>query len=144
MKEKMRWGEDDFVGGDQRGYGGTPLDDLATKIQEKMARFGGKRIFLILLVIIIGVWLASGIYMVGPGEEGVIRQFGKEVDRTPPGLRYRLPRPFQTHDVVQTARVRRAEVGFRTDATGRVRAEPKEALLLTGDENIVDAQLFVQ
>ena len=140
----MAWREDDFGGGGQQGYGGHPLDDLAAKIQERIARFGGKKVFLILLVVIIGLWAASGIYMVGPGEEGVIRQFGKEVDRTPPGLRYRLPRPFQTHDVVHMARVRRAEVGFRTDATGRIRPELKEALMLTGDENIVDAQLFVQ
>jgi len=140
----MRWGEDDFGGGGQRGFGGTPLDELIMKIQEKMARFGGGKILLILIVIGIGVWLASGIFMVGPGEEGVIRQFGKEVDRTPPGLRYRLPFPFQTHDVVQLIRIRRAEIGFRTDHAGRVKAEPREALMLTGDENIVDAQLFVQ
>jgi len=140
----MRWGGDDFGGGGQQSYGGTPLDDLIVKIQEKIAHFGGKRIFLILLALVIGLWLASGIFVVGPGEEGVIRQFGKEVDRTPPGLRYRLPFPFQTHDVVQLIRIRRAEIGFRTDHTGKVKAEPREALMLTGDENIVDAQLFVQ
>ena len=110
----MRWGGDDFGGGGQQGYGDTPLGDLALKIQEKMARFRGKRIFLILLALVIGLWLASGIFMVGAGEEGVIRQFGKEVGRTPPGLRYRLPSPFQTHDVVQLIRIRRAEVGFRS------------------------------
>jgi len=64
----MRWGEEDFSGG-QRGYVGPPLDELALKIQEKMARFGGKRILLILVVILVGVWLASGIYAVGPGSE---------------------------------------------------------------------------
>ncbi len=135
----MRWEED--WGGTQRG---TPLDDLVTKIQEKFSRWGGGKIILVMLVILIGLWLASGIYMVSPGEEGVIRQFGREVDRTPPGLRYRLPWPIQTHDVVQVAKIRRAEVGFRTDAMGRVRPEPRESLMLTGDENIVDAQLFVQ
>lgn len=135
----MRWEED--WGGSQRG---TPLDDLVLKIQEKFSRWGGGKILLAVIVILIGLWAASGIYMVGPGEEGVIRQFGKEVDRTPPGLRYRLPWPIQTHDVVQMARVRRAEIGFRTDAGGRIRPEPKESLMLTGDENIVDAQLFVQ
>jgi membrane protease subunit HflK len=140
----MRWGQDDFGGGGQQGHGDNPLGDLALKIQEKIARFGGKRIFFILLPLVIGLWLVSGIFIVGPGEEGVIRQFGKEVDRTPPGLRYRLPSPFQTHDVVNLSRIRRAEVGFRTDAAGKTRPELREALMLTGDENIVDAQLFVQ
>lgn len=110
-----------------------------------MSRWGGRKILLILIAIVIGIWLASGIYIVGPGEMGVIRQFGKEVDQTPPGLRYRIPYPIQTHDVVDLAKVRRAEVGFGTDPyTGKTRPEPREALMLTGDENIVDAQLFVQ
>jgi len=99
---------------------------------------------LIFLLVALGVWLASGIYIVGPGEMGVIRQFGKEVDQTSPGLRYRFPWPIQTHDVVHLARVRRAEIGLRTDPFGKVSPEPREALMLTGDENIVDAQLFVQ
>jgi membrane protease subunit HflK len=142
----MAWREDDvFRGGGGSGDRGPSVDEIALKIQEKISRFGGRRFSLILIAIIIGIWLASGIYVVGPGEEGVIRQFGKEVDRTAPGLRYRLPKPIQTHDVVHLTRVRRAEIGLRTDPySGKGRPEPKEALMLTGDENIVDAQLFVQ
>jgi len=142
--EKMPWQDDDFSRSGGQGYGGPSMEEMAIKVQEKISRWGGK-FFLILLAIPIGIWLASGTYMVGPGEEGVVRQFGKEVDRTPPGLRYRLPWPIQTHDVVHLAKVRRAEIGFRTDPyTGKVKSEPREALMLTGDENIVDAQLFVQ
>ena len=143
----MPWKKDDeFIRGSEgQGYGGPSMDEIATRIQEKIVRWGGKRILLILLALVIGLWLASGIYIVGPGEMGVIRQFGKIVDQTSPGLRYRFPWPIQTHDVVHLARVRRAEIGLRTDPhTGKVRLEPKEALMLTGDENIVDAQLFVQ
>lgn len=141
----MSWKDDDFGGSGQRDYGDLSLAGAAAKIQEKLFRWGEKKILLILLAIVIGIWLASGIYIVGPGEMGVIRQFGKEVDQTSPGLRYRLPWPIQTHDVVHLAKVRRAEIGLRTDPyTGKVRLEMKEALMLTGDENIVDAQLFVQ
>jgi membrane protease subunit HflK len=141
----MPWRDDDFGGGGGQGYGGPSMDEVLSKIQQKMARWGGKRILLILIAIVIGIWLASGIYVVGPGEMGVIRQFGKMVDQTSPGLRYRIPWPIQTHDVVHLARVRRAEIGLRTDPyTGKARPELREALMLTGDENIVDAQLFVQ
>lgn len=141
----MAWEDNDFQKGGYRGYSGPSMDEVVTKIQEKMTRWGGKRIQLILVVVAVGIWLATGIYMVSPGEMGVIRQFGKEVYQTAPGLRYRLPWPIQTHDVVHLARVRRAEVGLRTDLyTGRVKLEPRESLMLTGDENIVDAQLFVQ
>src|SRR4030066_303414 len=143
----MPWNKDDeFIRGSEgQGYGGPSMEEVLGNVQEKIRRWGGKRVLFILLAIIIGIWLASGTYMVGPGEMGVIRQFGKIVDQTSPGLRYRFPWPIQTHDVVQLARVGRCEVGLRTDPyTGKVRPEPKEALMLTGDENIVDAQLFVQ
>jgi len=141
----MPWGDDSFGGSGQPGYGGPSMGEIALRIQEKISRWGGKRILFILLAIVIGLWLASGIYIVGPGEMGAIRQFGKMVDQTSPGLRYRLPWPIQTHDVVHLARVRRAEIGLRTDPyTGKAKPELKEALMLTGDENIVDAQLFVQ
>ena len=35
-----------------------------------------------ILLIIIAVWAASGIYIVGPGEQGVVRQFGKVIKKT--------------------------------------------------------------
>src|SRR3972149_8008299 len=110
---------DDFGGSGGQSYGGPSMDEIAVKIQEKIDRWGGKRILLILLAIVIGIWLASGIYIVGPGEMGVIRQFGKIVDQTSPGLRYRFPWPIQTHDVVHLARVRRAEIGFWEDTKKR-------------------------
>lgn len=85
------------------------------------------------------LWLASGIYIVGPGHVGVVRTFGKEAARTEPGLHYRIPWPIQKVDVVSTEQIRRIEVGFR--AGQRV---PEEALMLTGDENIVEALMVVQ
>ena len=89
------------------------------------------------------LWLASGFYIVNPGELGVVRQFGREVDRTGPGLRYRLPAPIQRVDVINVQAVRRAEIGFRTER-GQPARVANEALMLTGDENIVDLQLIVQ
>lgn len=139
----MAWQDESFGRGE--GYGPPSLEDVFRDFQNKIQRWGSRKFLYLLLAIPLIIWLASGIYIVGPGEEGVVRQFGKEVDRTPPGLRYRLPWPIQTHDVVHLTKVRRAEIGFRTDPySGKVKTEPKEALMLTGDENIVDAQLFVQ
>lgn len=99
------------------------------------------------LLAIVGIglvlWLASGIYVVGPGEQGIVRQFGKMHSQTGPGLQYHLPPPIQSRDVVNVAGVRRAEIGFRSDA-GRTTVVAEESLMLTGDENIVAGQLFVQ
>ena len=89
--------------------------------------------------LVVVLWLASGIYSVHPGHVGVVRTFGKETARTEPGLNYRFPWPFQRADVVSVEQIRRIEVGFR----GAQRV-PEEALMLTGDENIVEAQIVVQ
>jgi membrane protease subunit HflK len=104
--------------------------------------FRSRGIWVILLVVIV-LYLASGFYIVGPGEKGVVLLFGKVNALTDPGLRYRLPKPFMSHYVVDMATVRRVEIGFRSDKT-RSRPVPVESLMLTGDENIVDVQLTVQ
>lgn len=57
----VAWRDDDFGGGGGQGYGGPSMDEVVLKIQQKMARWGGKRILLILIAIVIGIWLASGI-----------------------------------------------------------------------------------
>lgn len=110
------------------------------------------RPWLILLVVLV-IWLASGFYVVGPGERGVVMLFRKATDQTEPGLRYHLPWPIESHFLVDIAQVRRAEIGFRSTSddltarsarSGSARSIPSEALMLTGDENIVDVQLFVQ
>jgi modulator of FtsH protease HflK len=97
------------------------------------------RILPLVLGVILLVWLASGVYIVDPGHTGVVRTFGKETKRTYPGLNYRYPWPFQRVNVVSVEQVRRIEVGAR--AGQRV---TEEALMLTNDENIIDAQLVVQ
>src|SRR5215510_11210874 len=93
------------------------------------------------LLCIVLLWLSTGVYTVEPGEQGVVRRFGKEVARVGPGLRYHWPRPIERVDVVNVEVVRRVEVGFRSDP--RYHTIPQESLMLTGDENIVDAQAIV-
>jgi len=96
---------------------------------------------------IVVLWLLSGIYIVGPDEQGVVRQFGKAVRVTQPGPHYRLPRPIERVDKVKVKKVRRIEIGFRTISSGtsaRYRFMPQESLMLTGDEQIIDAQMIVQ
>jgi membrane protease subunit HflK len=86
---------------------------------------------------VLGV-LFGGTYEVGPGEQAVIRTFGRESGKAGPGLHFSFPL-VQRRDIVNVEQVRRVEVGFR----GAQRM-PDEALMLTGDENIVEAQMIVQ
>lgn len=96
---------------------------------------------------VVVVWLLSGIYIVGPDEQGVVRRFGKVVKVTEQGPNYHWPRPIEKVDKVKVKKVRRIEIGFRTISPGppaRYRFMPEESLMLTGDEQIVDAQITVQ
>jgi hypothetical protein len=44
-EETMPWKDDEFIRGSEgQGYGGPSMDEIAVKIQQKMARWGGKRI----------------------------------------------------------------------------------------------------
>ncbi|NOZ26676.1 MAG: FtsH protease activity modulator HflK [Chloroflexi bacterium] len=97
-----------------------------------------------IIAIALILWLATGIYQVQPGEEGVVRTLGRYTGTTSSGLHYRLPWPIQTVTVVDVESIRRMEVGFRTTASGDKREELSEALMLTEDENIVQVELLVQ
>jgi len=82
--------------------------------------------------------VVTGVYSVGPGEQGVVRRFGREHRTAAPGLHYALPL-VESVDVVNIEEVRRVEVGFNGEVTIN-----EEALMLTGDENIVEVQMVVQ
>jgi len=102
-----------------------------------------KWLFPLLLV----VWLLSGIYIVRPGEQGVVRRFGEAVRITEPGPHYRIPWPIEKVDKPKVTQERRIEIGFETISSGppaRYRFHPEESLMLTGDEQIIDAQITVQ
>jgi membrane protease subunit HflK len=118
--------------------------ELFETVRRLGQRFGQARILAVVAVAAALLWAASGVYVVGPGERGVVLLFGRVVSQAEPGLRYRLPAPIQGQYVVDIASVRRAEIGFRSSGGAAARSIPGESLMLTGDENIVDVQLFVQ
>src|SRR4051795_3212320 len=95
----------------------------------------------LLVVLIVLVWLASGVYIVVEGQRGVVLTFGKFSQETLPGLRWRLPWPIQSHEIVNLSQVRTLEVGYRNNVRTKVL---KESLMLTDDENIIDLQFAVQ
>jgi membrane protease subunit HflK len=120
------------------------LEAQLRPLRRILERWGRRRVVVVgALILAASLWLMSGFYIVGPGERGVVLLFGRAIGQTEPGLRYRLPVPIQQHRIVDVATVRGAELGFRA-AGGSSRSVPAESLMLTGDENIVDVQLFVQ
>ena len=97
-----------------------------------------------LLVAGLALWLFTGVYMVGPDEVGVVRTFGEYTRVSQSGLNYHFPYPIEQVNTPAVTQVKRVEIGFRTLRNGQYRTVEKESLMLTGDENIVDAEMIVQ
>lgn len=146
-------------GGDQ---GPPDLDEIVRKMQNKMGGlFGGRRggsgggngngggmlVIGVIAVVAALVWLASGFYIVDEGKRGVQLRFGQFNQITMPGLHWHLPYPIEQVERVDVEQRRFVEVGYRS-ASGRgasgAQPVPKEALMLTQDENIVDIRIAVQ
>ncbi len=139
--------------GPQSG-GPTPpdLEELIRRSQDRIRGFlpgglGGRGGILIALVLV-ALWLASGFYRVEPDEQGVELRFGKFVALTQPGLNYHWPYPIETALTPKVTRVNRIDIGLRMLEDPRrggtsARDVPQESLMLTGDENIVDVQFSV-
>ncbi|HIO71656.1 MAG TPA: FtsH protease activity modulator HflK, partial [Flavobacteriales bacterium] len=89
-------------------------------------------------------WLFTGVYTVGPDEVGVVQRFGKYIRVVQSGLNYHMPFPIETVKTPKVTEVKRIEIGFRTIGKNQYRTVERESLMLTGDENIVDAELIVQ
>ncbi|MEZ5930522.1 MAG: FtsH protease activity modulator HflK [Alphaproteobacteria bacterium] len=163
-------------GGGQGPWGGRPgggggggqqppdLEELLRRSQEKVKKifpggggsggggfsFGGgsKKPLIIIPLVLLGLWLASGIYRVQQEEEGVVLRFGKQVAVREPGLHWHWPSPIETVLTPKVTRVNRVEVGFRSVGGTLGRGETgreinNESLMLTGDENIVDINFVV-
>lgn len=124
-------------GGNNGGNNGAGGDSGMPNISPR--QFGGGIGLVVVLVAV--VWLASGFYIVDASQRGVVLQFGAYKETTEPGLRWRLPWPMETSQVVNLTGVRTVEVGYRGTEKNRV---PQEALMLTDDENIVSVQFAVQ
>ncbi|MCY3981659.1 MAG: FtsH protease activity modulator HflK [Alphaproteobacteria bacterium] len=95
---------------------------------------GGRLGILLVVVVLLAIWVLSGFYRVQTDEQGVVLRFGERVGTTTPGLNYHLPYPIESVEKPKVTRVNRVEVGFRS---------AEEALMLTGDENIVDINFVV-
>ena len=133
-------------GGDQ---GPPELDEVVRKLQEKLGGlFGGAKSsgrggggggggirsarpagVGIVLGILLLVWLATGLYIIGPAERGVVLRFGAYQEVTQPGLHWRWPKPIGYHEPINVDQIS----SFR-----------HKAQMLTRDENIVDFEITVQ
>jgi membrane protease subunit HflK len=139
------------------GGGGKPqgpdLDELLRKSREQWKTMFPKdgnsspKALVLLLIIVVLLWLSSGVYFVKADEQGIVLRFGEYHRTTGSGLNYHLPYPFESALMPKVTAVNRVEVGYRSGSARANRentAVPEESLMLTGDENIVDINFEVQ
>lgn len=153
-RQRQNWGS----GNNPQGHGEEPPSPGSkgpdfNKLSEMFKRVpgvGGSGGIKWILLILVGIWLLSGIYIVNPDEQGVVLRFGKYNRTVEAGPHYALPFPIESKSTPKVTQVQRVEVGFRsmmqgsTFQQGANRAVPEEAAMLTGDENIVNVQFSVQ
>jgi membrane protease subunit HflK len=90
-------------------------------------------------------YLLSGVFVVNPGEEAVVRRLGRVIrPRVGEGLHYRLPWPVERADKVNVSEIRREGIGVSPPEHGLKLHPPEEVQVLTGDENIVNLKVIVQ
>ena len=137
-------GNKDPWGGGQRG-GGKNSFDPERWLRQWLDRLGGRRSsggdddsgggglptggIVLAAVVLVVAWLASGFYIVGPGERGVVLRFGAFASEAMPGPHWHLPYPFESVNVVDIDQNRSAQ---------------SKSVMLTKDENIVDVDVSAQ
>lgn len=133
-------------GNDNNGSGMPPMPTAKT------AGIGLGVIFSVVALI----WLLTGFYIVQEGQQAVVTHFGrfKGADAggiTGAGVNWRLPYPFEAHEVVQVSQLRSVEVGRNkvvqtapSNGAGGAIPSLRDSSMLTQDENIVDVRFVVQ
>ena len=144
-------GKDPWGGGNNdrnkndQGSGPPDLDQIWKRFRERFGGSGGGRgnnsgggagggvpsgLVAVVIAILVGAWLVfGGLYVVQPGEKGVVLRFGKYVSTASPGWHWHLPYPIATVSKVDVQQVRRVS---------------NRAVMLTKDENIVDVEISAQ
>lgn len=148
QKPNNPWGGNS--GGGNRGGGNNPndLDDLIKSLQKSLGdilpqNMNGFVFSILIALVILVLWLASGLHIITPGEHGVIQRFGAySRTQTSEGLGYHFPSPIETITKVNVSELRKMQIGFTnvpSSANNRL-----QSLMLTSDRNIVDVQVVVQ
>ena len=140
-----------FVGSDDSGSGLSPFAPVA---DQRSSRWG---LWCVVLIVIVGGWACSGIFVVGADEAAVVRVFGR-AERTDDGvvllrssgLYFHLPWPMSMVErvrinEVRTVSVGNAELGDVGPDEPFLRAidSSQSAQLLSGDKNVMNVQLNV-
>src|SRR5215469_5491274 len=102
-------------GSGSRPPGSSPpdLEDLLRRGQDKLRNVLPGGGVLVITLIAIALWLASGVFQVAPDELGLVMRFGKFDRKVNPGLSYHLPYPIESVEIPKVTRVTAISIGVR-------------------------------
>ena len=125
-----------WIGSGKRGGGARGTGSLLPPDFKNIQIGGG-----VIAAVLVLIWLATGFFIVQEGQQAVITQFGRYKSTVNAGFNWRLPYPFQRHELVFVTQIRSVDVGRDNvlKATGL-----RESAMLTQDENILDIKFAVQ
>lgn len=153
---KSPWGRGPggFGGGGGGGQQPPDLDEVIRQGQARLRRMlpkglGGPTGITLIVIGLLALWLASGLYRVQPNQQGIELVFGRYTGvPTEPGLHWNYPTPIGAVYRPDVTSENRIEVGYRSSGDGSGRSSvqrdvPEESQMITGDENIVDIDFVV-
>jgi membrane protease subunit HflK len=118
------------------------LDDVLRNLSRRLSALFGRgggfgsqgsnsfnRNFGSVIVLIVAVWIGSGVYRVDAQERAVVLRFGKYLQTTGPGYNWHLPWPIERKIIVNVSK----QNSITDDAT-----------MLTADTNLVEVKSAVQ
>jgi len=126
------------------------MNQIFPQMDFKLPKIPWNTVKIVVLVVVVVILLYGSIYQISPDEMGVIQRFGKFARTTDPGLHFKLPFGIEALTKVPVQQQLKHEFGFRTTSPG-IRSEfavtpdaQKEAVMLTGDLNVLNVEWIVQ
>jgi len=149
------WGGQRPTGGSGGGGQQPNIEEMLRRSQDRVRRvmpggFGSPVAIALIILVLVGIWLLSGLYRVQENERGVPLLFGDwNGDVTEPGLHWWPPAPIGEVLVPPVTQINRLNIGFRDASDIRTRTTStrdvqNESLMLTSDQNIADVDFTVQ
>jgi membrane protease subunit HflK len=120
-----------------------PQPEVADRIEDSrpVAKVRKRRIWPWLL----GLWIASGIFIVSADQQAVVTRFGAVANpRVPPGIHYALPWPIDSVYKLKVHQLRRTVIGGEIPDTVLGRIQPASSEFLSGDQNLLNVRVVVQ
>ena len=146
-------GNNPWSGGSGGNSNNMDFENSVKKAKERFGKFkiGRPRNIILLILIVLLLWLATGFYRVEPDEQGVELLFGKwNQTTTDSGLHFFFPTPIGKTMTPKVESIRKINVGYRSaselgfnSSSGAERNILEESLMLTGDQNIVEVHFTV-